>query len=109
MNISCTGFVPPRRYGVPPKRASLPKMLHRSSWAVLFENHAAEGGYSAMALMNSEREKIIIQARSLSDEMNDPVIIEGVLPAAANEAAVEEKFAKEHEIKLGDKITLEHD
>lgn len=73
------------------------------------EVDAAEGGYSAMALMNSDREKIIIQARSLSDEMNDPVIIEGVLPAAANEAAVEEKFAKEHDIKLGDKITLEHD
>lgn len=73
------------------------------------EVDAAEGGYSAMALMNSEREKIIIQARSLSDEMNDPVIIEGVLPTASNEAAVEEKFAREHEIKLGDKITLEHD
>ncbi|MGN1415738.1 MAG: FtsX-like permease family protein, partial [Oscillospiraceae bacterium] len=73
------------------------------------EVDAAEGGYSAMALMNSEREKITIQARSLCSEMNDPVIIEGTLPSAPNEAAVEEKFANEHEIKLGDEITLEHD
>ncbi|MGN1135420.1 MAG: FtsX-like permease family protein, partial [Oscillospiraceae bacterium] len=70
---------------------------------------AAEGGYSAMALMNTEREKITIQARSLCSKMNDPVIIEGTLPSAPDEAAVEEKFAGEHEIKLGDKITLEHD
>ncbi|MGN0674123.1 MAG: FtsX-like permease family protein [Oscillospiraceae bacterium] len=70
---------------------------------------AAEGGYSAMALMNSESEKITIQARSLCSKMNDPVIIEGTLPSAPDEAAVEEKFANEHEIKLGDKITLEHD
>ncbi|MBP1561066.1 MAG: FtsX-like permease family protein [Oscillospiraceae bacterium] len=73
------------------------------------EVDAAEGGYSAMALMNSESEKITIQARSLCSDMNEPVVIEGVLPTAPNETAVEEKFAKEHEIKLGDEITLEHD
>ncbi|MBP0964625.1 MAG: FtsX-like permease family protein [Oscillospiraceae bacterium] len=73
------------------------------------EVDAAEGGYSAMALMNSDREKVTIQARSLCSEMNDPIVIEGVLPTAPNEAAIEEKFAKEHEIKLGDEITLEHD
>ncbi|MDD7429460.1 MAG: FtsX-like permease family protein, partial [Oscillospiraceae bacterium] len=70
---------------------------------------AAEGGYSAMALMNSESEIITIQARSLCSEMNAPVVIEGVLPTAANEAAIEEKFADEHDIKPGDTITLEHD
>lgn len=73
------------------------------------EVDAVEGGYSAMALMNSEREKITIQARSLCSEMNDPVVIEGNLPTASNEAAIEEKFANEHEITLGDEITLEHD
>lgn len=72
------------------------------------EVDAAEGGYSAMALMNSESEKITIQARSLCSEMNDPVIIEGDLPSAPNEAAIEEKFANEHNIKPGDEITLEH-
>lgn len=70
---------------------------------------AVQGGYSAMALMDSQREKITIQARSLCSDMNDPVIIEGQLPAAYNETAVEEKFAKEQNIQLGDEITLEHD
>ncbi len=73
------------------------------------EVDAAEGGYSAIALMNSENEKITIQAHSLCNEMNDPVIIDGVLPSAPSEAAIEEKFANEHEIKLGDEISLEHD
>ncbi len=70
---------------------------------------SADGGYSAMVLMNSEREKMILQARSLSDKMNDPVIIEGALPTYYNEAAVEQKFAGEHNIRIGDEITLEHD
>ncbi|MGN0633001.1 MAG: FtsX-like permease family protein [Oscillospiraceae bacterium] len=73
------------------------------------EVDAAEGGYSAMALMNSEDEKITIQALSLCSEMNDPVIIEGELPTAPNEAAIEQKFADEHGLKPGDEITLEHD
>lgn len=72
------------------------------------EVDAVTGGYSAMALMDSENEKITIQARSLSDEMNEPVILEGTLPTAKDEAAVEEKFAKEKGIKIGDRITLEH-
>lgn len=70
---------------------------------------AVEGGYSAMAIMDSEKEKITIQARSLLSEMNDPVILEGMLPSASDEVAVEEKFADEKGIKVGDEITLEHD
>ncbi|MBQ1172968.1 MAG: FtsX-like permease family protein [Lachnospiraceae bacterium] len=70
---------------------------------------AVEGGYSAMAIMDSEQEKITIQARSLLSDMNDPVILEGTLPSAPNEAAVEEKFAEEKGIQIGDEITLEHD
>lgn len=70
---------------------------------------AVEGGYSAMAIMDSEQEKITIQARSLLSDMNDPVILEGTLPSAPNEAAVEEKFADEKGIQIGDEIILEHD
>lgn len=73
------------------------------------EVDAVEGGYSAMALMNSESEKITIQARSLCSDMNNPVVIEGILPATSCETAVEELFAKEHGIQIGDEITLEHD
>ncbi|MDD6490721.1 MAG: FtsX-like permease family protein [Firmicutes bacterium] len=73
------------------------------------EVDAVEGGYSAMALMDSESEKITIQARSLCSDMNDPVVIEGTLPSAPDEAAIEEIFAKEQGIQIGDEITLEHD
>lgn len=70
---------------------------------------AVEGGYSAMVLMDSEKEIITLQARSLSSTMNEPVIINGSLPTGPKEAAVEEKFANEHGIEPGDVITLNHD
>lgn len=70
---------------------------------------AVEGGYSAMALMDGESEKIIIQARSLCSDMNDAVVLEGALPSAPDEAAVEEIFANEQGISVGDEIILEHD
>ncbi|MGN0380736.1 MAG: hypothetical protein ACI4EP_02525, partial [Suilimivivens sp.] len=73
------------------------------------EVDAVEGGYSAMALMDSESERITIQARSLCSEMNDPVVIEGTLPTAPDEAAIEQIFASEQGIQIGDEITLEHD
>lgn len=41
--------------------------------------------------------------------MNTPVIIEGELPTAADEAAIEERLAAERGIKVGDSITLEND
>lgn len=70
---------------------------------------AVEGGYAAMALMDGESEKITIQARSLCSDMNDPVVLEGTLPSAPDEAAVEQIFAKEQGIQIGDEIILEHD
>lgn len=70
---------------------------------------AVEGGYAAMALMDGENEKITIQARSLCSDMNDPVVLEGTLPSAPDEAAVEQIFAKEQGIQIGDEIILEHD
>ena len=70
---------------------------------------AVEGGYSAMALMNDAREKITIQTRSLCSDMNDPVVLEGTLPSAPDEAAVEQVFAEAQGIQIGDEILLEHD
>ncbi len=70
---------------------------------------AAEGGYSSMVMMDDEEEIVTLQALSLSDEMNVPVVIEGALPASSDEAAVEEKFAKERGLSVGDTVTLRHD
>lgn len=70
---------------------------------------AVEGGYSTTVLMNGETEMITLQALSLCKEMNEPVVIAGTLPTAADEVAVEEVFAEEQGIQVGDVITLEHD
>ncbi|MCC8100722.1 MAG: FtsX-like permease family protein [Clostridiales bacterium] len=68
-----------------------------------------EGGYTTSVLMDGEEEKIILQALSLCSEMNEATVIEGTLPAASDEVAVEEIFAEEQGIQVGDVITLEHD
>ncbi len=69
----------------------------------------AEGAYSTMVIMNGEQENIIIQAISLSEKLNQAVILDGKLPVSSDEIAVEEKFSKEIGIKVGDTIVLEHD
>lgn len=68
-----------------------------------------EGGYQTMVLMDGESETLIVQVRSLLQDMNQPVLIEGELPSKAQEVAVEQKFASEQGISLGDEIRIEHD
>ncbi len=69
----------------------------------------AEGGYSATVRMAYEEETLLIQALSLGGELNLPIVLEGQLPVAANEVAIEEKFAQERNIQVGDMIQLAHD
>lgn len=68
-----------------------------------------EGGYKTMVLMDSEEEKIIVQVRSLLEEMNQAVVLEGELPKADDEVAIEQKFALKQGIALGDELRIEHD
>ena len=68
-----------------------------------------EGGYRTMALIDSSTEKITVQIRSLLKEMNQPTVVEGELPAVANEVAIEKKFALQQDAKVGDTIKIEHD
>lgn len=70
---------------------------------------SAEGGYVSTAVLHTEGENILVQTRSLCEDMNLPVIMEGRLPQSAGEAAIEEKLAEEKEIGIGDTITLAHD
>lgn len=70
---------------------------------------SVEGGYTDSALLDLGSERVLVQARSLLETMNTPVIIEGELPTAADEAAIEERLAAERGIKVGDSITLEND
>lgn len=70
---------------------------------------SVEGGYTDSVLLHSGSERVLVQARSLLETMNTPVIVEGELPAEADEAAIEEQLATERGIKVGDTITLEND
>lgn len=67
----------------------------------------AEGGYQTTAIMDSKKEKMNIQVRSLLQELNQPVVLEGELPKAADEVAIEEKMAIKEKLKVGDQLFIE--
>ena len=72
---------------------------------------AVEGGYSTMVLAdtNNGTGKTLVEAHALLDTMNIPVVLEGVLPADTDEVAVEQVMAEKEGIRVGDRITVEHD
>ena len=72
------------------------------------EVDTVEGGYRTTALVDTPKEKINVQIRSLLKEMNRPTVLEGKLPTAADEMAIEKKFASQQDAKVGDKIKIEH-
>ncbi|MCD8365097.1 MAG: FtsX-like permease family protein [Clostridiales bacterium] len=67
-----------------------------------------EGGYATTVLLDLETERVTLQALSLGDELNVPEVLEGSLPSASDEIAIEEMLARKEEIGVGDKLTLEH-
>ena len=71
----------------------------------------AEGGFSSMVLWETgtEKGKMLIQAHALLDNMNQPVILEGILPKAEGEAAIEQKMAEKEGIKVGDTLFIDHE
>ena len=70
---------------------------------------SAEGGYTDAAQLELDGERVLVQVRSLLESMNDAVIVEGELPTAADEAAIEELLASEKGISVGDTIALQND
>lgn len=70
---------------------------------------AVEGGYIDSVQLETGGERILVQARSLTDTINQPVLVEGELPTAENEAAIEANLAEQKGIKVGDTISLTQD
>ena len=72
---------------------------------------AVEGGYSTMVLADTDNGtgKILVEAHALLDTMNIPELLEGVLPSGTDEVAVEQVMAEKEGIRVGDRITVEHD
>lgn len=79
--------------------------------AGLSDVDAVEGGYSSVLLLdtNNGTGKVLVQALSLLDDMNTPVVLEGVLPISEKEVAIEQNMAEKENIRVGDRITVEHD
>lgn len=69
----------------------------------------AEGGYSAMVLAEGETEKLTVNAVSIGEDINIPVVLEGTLPVFINEVAVEQTYAQNENLKVGDSLKLLHD
>ena len=71
---------------------------------------AVEGGYSSVVLLdaNNGTGKLLVQANTLLDDMNIPVVLEGSLPNSENEVAIEQNMALKENIHVGDMLTIEH-
>ncbi len=69
-----------------------------------------EGGYSTVLWVDSGNKtgKLPVRVHSLSERLNQPVVLEGYLPVAENEIALEQKMAKEEGIRVGDTLKVEH-
>lgn len=54
----------------------------------------------------SETENRVVRVLSLTEEMNEPTVLEGALPVKADEIALEEYFKDKDGIKLGDRVGI---
>ena len=70
---------------------------------------AAEGGYSAVVTTRRADEVLVLQAMSIADNINKPVIVEGTLPENPDEVAVESQYAVKKGLHIGDILTVTHD
>lgn len=68
-----------------------------------------ESGYTSSVIYRDGDEGILVQARSLTESVNVPEVLEGTLPTEPDEVAVEELMAEELGVGVGDTITLEQD
>ncbi len=68
----------------------------------------AEGARSLTVTLEGEEEKIILNALSLCEGMNTPVLLEGALPSAPDEIAIEEMMANKTGLQVGDAVRLSH-
>lgn len=67
----------------------------------------AEGGWALDAILTLKESDRVIKAISLSPSgINAPIVVEGRLPEAADECAVEEKLLTYFDISVGDQVTI---
>ncbi len=69
-----------------------------------------EGGYSSEFFIDvgNGKGKVSVHALTLLEHMNVPVVLEGVLPDAENEVAIEQNMAEKENLQVGDVLVAEH-
>lgn len=67
---------------------------------------AVEGAYNAYGIAQVGGNRCILNIQSLTDTMDHAEVLEGELPAAADEVAVERLLAEELELHLGDTLPI---
>ncbi|MBP3684875.1 MAG: hypothetical protein J6J12_07925 [Oscillospiraceae bacterium] len=72
---------------------------------------AVEGGFSAMVLaeLGGGTGKTLVEAHALLDTMNLPVVLEGRLPSAVDEVALEQTMAEKEGLRVGDQFRITHE
>ena len=67
----------------------------------------AEGGWALDAILTLQESERVIKAISLSPAgINAPIVVEGRLPEAPDECAVEEKLLTYFDLSVGDQVTI---
>ena len=67
----------------------------------------AEGGWALDAILSLKESDRVIKAISISPTgINAPIVVEGRLPGASDECAVEEKLLTYFDISVGDQVTI---
>lgn len=65
------------------------------------------GTYSQDAIISTDKENAVVKIETISNVMNQVVLIEGRLPEKEDECVVEESFLSWGEHKIGDTITIQ--
>lgn len=69
----------------------------------------AEGQYTSFQYFRWEQSMLQARLTSITHKVDCLVVLEGQLPKAFDEIAVDERWAADHRVHLGDTITFEHD
>lgn len=68
-----------------------------------------EAGYTGYVFFNQDNTRYQAKLIQVRNEIDTPMLIEGVIPKEYNEIGLSEQFAREHGISVGDTITFNSD
>lgn len=66
-----------------------------------------EGSYIAYGSTWAGDERCVLGIQSLTENINNATVVEGVMPSASNEIGVEQLFADQSGLKVGDTLVIE--